>query len=296
MSLSSVDRRFVYLLIFLGTFIPFILPIGLPVNVTPPVRALYDTIEAMEPGTRLLVSFDYGPTTAPENAPMAAAVLRHAFSKRLKVVVIALFPLGGFTMAEEVLNRVAEEFKDTHAYGVDYVNLGYKDGGQAAMKQLGEDFAAVFPTDSRGTPFAEIPFFRGPLETGDMKVSYDDVDLVVSFATGIIGEWWANLVNAQFGTPVAVGCTAVSAPKYYAFFNSGQMIGLLGGLKGASEYERLLTQGYEADAKIASIYSDPTVYTATKGMDAQTIDHSIIIIFIVLGNAAYFMAKKRGGR
>ncbi len=68
--------------------------------------------------------------------------------------------------------------------------------------------------------------------------------LVVSFATGIIGEWWANLINAQFGIPVACGCTAVSAPKYYAFLQSGQMVGLLGGLKGASEYEWLLMDAY----------------------------------------------------
>jgi hypothetical protein len=61
-----------------------------------------------------------------------------------------------------------------------------------------------------------------------------------SIATGIIGEWWANLINAQFGLPVAVGCTAVSAPKYYAYLEAGQMLGLIGGLKGASEYERMV--------------------------------------------------------
>jgi hypothetical protein len=69
--------------------------------------------------------------------------------------------------------------------------------------------------------------------------NYRDIKLVVSLATGIIGDWWVNLINAQFGTPVAVGCTAVSAPKFYAYYDSHQMIGLLGGLKGASEYERL---------------------------------------------------------
>jgi hypothetical protein len=160
------------------------------------------------------------------------------------------------------------------------------------MKQLGENFSGVFPTDSRNTPFAEIPIFEPALTSGDQTFSYDDVKLVCSFATGIIGEWWANLVNAQFGTPVAVGCTAVSAPKYYAFYKSGQMLGLLGGLKGASEYEKLLTGKYgRLDERIDDVYADPSVYTASKAMDAQTTDHLIIIVFIVLGNIAFFMTR-----
>lgn len=296
-ALSKLDRRVVYLLIFVGTFVPFVVPLGLPVNVTPPVKSLFDKIESLEEGDYILVSFDYGPTTYPENAPMADALMRHAFIKKLKVVVIALFPLGGFTMAEEELNRVAEEFADTHHYGIDYVNLGYKDGAQAAMKQLGEDFSAVFPTDNRNTPFDEIPMFQPALTSGDSTFSYDDLKIVCSFATGIIGEWWANLVNAQFGVPVAVGCTAVSAPKYYAYYNAGQMLGLLGGLKGASEYERLLTRTYsDQEPRIASVYMDPMVYTASKAMDVQTIDHTIIIIFIVLGNIAFFVSMRREKR
>jgi hypothetical protein len=296
-SLSRIDRRFVYFLIFIGTFIPFVIPLGLPVNVTPPVRDLFDKIESLEEGDYILVSFDYGPTTYPENAPMADAVLRHAFIKELKVVVIALFPLGGFTMADQELNLVAEEYRDTHEYGRDFVYLGYKDGAQAAMKQLGEDFSAVFPTDNRGTPFNEIPIFQPMLNSGDNKFSYEDVRIVCSFATGIIGEWWANLVNAQFGTPVAVGCTAVSAPKYYAYYNAGQMLGLLGGLKGASEYERLLTKAYgDTDQRISRVYTDPKIYTATKAMDVQTIDHTIIIIFIIIGNVSFFLSRRGAGR
>ena len=97
-----------------------------------------------------------------------------------------------------------------------------------------EDIYTLFPNDRYGTPLGEGPLMQRVHRYSDMK-------LVVSFATGIIGEWWANLINAQFGIPVACGCTAVSAPKYYAYLQSGQMIGMLGGLKGASEYERLFS-------------------------------------------------------
>jgi hypothetical protein len=279
---QNLDRRWVFLLVGLGTILPIIFPIGLPVTVTPPVRNIFDTIQKMGPDDVVMISFDYGPTTRPENGPMAAAVIRHCFARRVKVVALALYPIGGGAMANEELSKVAAEYPEIQ-YGVDYVNLGYKDGGQASMKQMGQDIHAVFPSDSRGTPLASLPLMH--------KVhTYQDVNLVVSLATGIIGEWWANLINAQFSTPVAVGCTAVSAPKYYAYLSTGQMIGLLGGLKGASEYERLLVDTYPGTREV---YDNVAIFSAMKGMDVQTIDHSVIILFIIIGNVAYFLGRRR---
>jgi hypothetical protein len=279
--LQRLDRRWIFLFVAAGTVLPILFPIGFPVTTTGPVQSLFAKVESLGPGDVVLVSFDYGPTTKPENSPMAAAVMRHCFSRGIKVVALALYPIGGGAMAAEVTNRVAGEFPAL-VYGTDYVNLGYKDGGQALMKQMGEDIHGVFPTDERGRPLAELPLM-------EEVHTYADVDLVVSLATGIIGEWWANLINAQFGTPVAVGCTAVSAPKYYAYLDSGQMIGLLGGLKGASEYERLLLDAYPANQPA---YNDPMLFTAIRGMDVQTIIHVIIIAFIVIGNVAFFLGRR----
>jgi hypothetical protein len=279
--LHQLDRRWVFLFVAVGTILPILFPIGLPVTTTPPVQSLFDKIESLGPDDVVLFSFDYGPTTKAENTPMAAAVLRHCFSRRIKVVIIALYPIGGAMMATQVADQVASEFPDL-TYGVDFVNLGYKDGGQALMKQMGESISRVFPTDRLGRPVGEFPLMQ-------KVTNYADIDLVVSYATGVIGEWWANLINAQFRTPVAVGCTAVSAPKYYAYLDSGQMIGLLGGLKGASEYERLLLDRYPA-RQLA--YDDPLNFSAMRGMDVQTVIHLIIIGFIVIGNVAYFLSRR----
>lgn len=284
-TLVTLDRRIVYLLIAIGTILPILIPIGFPVSTTPPVEGLFNKIESLGPDDTVMISFDYGPTTAPENTPMAEAALRHCFSRGIKVIVIALFPIGGVTMAGEALDNVASEFPHLRE-GIDYVNLGYKDGAQAAMKQMGVNIANVFPRSQSNQPIEEIPLMQ-------RVHNYADISLVISYATGIIGEYWANLVNAQFGTPVAVGCTAVSAPKYYAFLDSGQMLGLLGGLKGASEYERLIIDRY---ANLRETYRRPGLYTAMKGMDAQTVDHAIIMVFILFGNIVYFLIRRRDKR
>lgn len=280
-NLTSIDRRWIFLLIGLGTVLPVLFPIGFPVRITPPVRQIYDKIESLGPDDVVVLSYDFGPTTGAENDPMSDAVLRHCFLRDVKVVALALYPLGGLIAVNSSTARVVAEFPDRQ-YGVDYVNLGYKDGGQATMKLLAEDFSAAFPGDTNGTPLSELPLMQ-------RVKGARDAQFAVSIATGIIGEWWANLINAQYGLPVAVGCTAVSAPKYYAYLEAGQMLGLIGGLKGASEYEQLLKDNYP---QTRETYANPLLQTASKGMDVQTIDHLIIIAFIVIGNIAFFASRR----
>jgi len=281
-----IDRRIIYLLVAAGALYPIIRPIGLPVIPTKPVAALYDAVEKMGPENAVIVSFDYGPSSEPELNPMAGAILRHLFLRKIKVVVLALFPLGGNEEAKSELNKVVDEYD--LQYGVDYVNLGYKEGGQAVMKRMAISIADVFPVDVDGRPTADMPIMA-------QAKNYSDISLLISLATGIIGEWWANLVNPQFGVPVSVGCTAVSAPKYYAYLRAGQMMSLLGGLKGASEYEKLLKDGY---ASVRQTYEKPEEKkaSATTGMDVQSIVHVIIIAFIVFGNVIFFATRKEGSK
>jgi hypothetical protein len=69
----------------------------------------------------------------------------------------------------------------------------------------------------------------------------------------------------------------VSAPAFYPFLDAGQLKGLIGGMKGAAEYENLLEQ----------------IGTASAGMDAQSVAHGMIIFFIIFANFFYFLGKRR---
>ena len=87
-------------------------------------------------------------------------------------------------------------------------------------------------------------------------------------------------VQSRFHVILVAGCTAVSAPEYYPYYQSGQLVGLLGGLAGAAEYEKLVD----------------VTGTATRGMDAQSLGHLAIILFIIIGNVLYFRSRRAGGR
>jgi len=274
--LLNIDRRWLFLLVFAGVAVPIIMPMGLPVTTTGSTRSAFEFIDGLKPGDAVLISFDYGPSSAPENDPMAEGIMRQCFTKRIRVVICALYPLGGLQLANNSLAKVTAEFPHLR-YGEDYVNLGFKDGAQAVMKRMGDDIVGAFPVDVRGTPLAQIPMMK------EVR-SLHQISVVVTIATGIIGEWWITQAHPQSGTPIIVGPTAVGAPKYYAYLNAGQLVGMLSGMKGAAEYEKLLAARYP---DLGRFYRTTRAFTATKGMDAQTVIHFVIILFILIGNAAY---------
>ncbi len=208
----SVDRRWIFLLVAVGTILPILFPIGFPVSITPPVRSLFDRIETMTARRRRHDLVRLRPVDRARERPdgrrrPAPLLLEADQGGRPRPLSRSA---GSRWPTESTRPRVTREFPNL-ARGVDYVNLGYKDG------RPGHDEA-----DGRGHPRTSSPRTATARRSTQLPLmqkvhNYQDMKLVVSFATGIIGEWWANLINAQFGTPVAVGCTAVSAPKYYAF-------------------------------------------------------------------------------
>ena len=68
--LTSIDRRIVFVMIALAVIIPIIRGLGLPVRVSNEVRQLYEAIDALPPGSKVLISLDYDPATFPEVYPM----------------------------------------------------------------------------------------------------------------------------------------------------------------------------------------------------------------------------------
>jgi hypothetical protein len=95
--------------------------------------------------------------------------------------------------------------------------------------------------------------------------------------TGDEMQWYIRQMEAIYGVTVTGGGTAVTIPGLMPYVASGQLSGVLAGLRGAAEYEvRLGVPG-----------------RATAGMDAQSLSHVLIMLFVILGNVAYFYDKNK---
>ena len=53
-------------------------------------------------------------------------------------------------------------------------------------------------------------------------------------------EYWVTYGVQRANVPLAVSCTAVSTVQYYPFYKAGQFVGLVNGMKGSAEYEKLV--------------------------------------------------------
>jgi len=271
--LERLDRRWLFLIVGLLVLGPLLRPLGLPLGTSSPVKKFYDAVEGIPDGSIVLMSCDFDPGAKPEVVPMTKTALRHLFSKRCRVVVTCLWP-GGPGLVDETLESVADEFRAAGkplVYGRDYVDLGYKAGNEAVMVLMGAGIASAFPRDQRGAPTSNLPLMR---EVRD----YSSFVMLVNISSGYPGtKEWVQQVNSRFHLPMVSGCTAVSAPEYYPYLQSGQLRGLLGGMAGAAEYEKL--RGEKG--------------SATRGMDAQSLAHAFVALCILAGNVVQW--TKRGG-
>ncbi len=266
---KKIDRRWVFLLIFIGVAIPLIVKIGLPVETSKNVEMVYNLVENTPEESTVLISFDYDPASMPELHPMGKAILKHCFRKNINVIFTAMWPMG-VQMAEDLIDQLQVEFPQIK-YGEDYVNLGFKAGGMVTIQSMGKDLTKIFPEDMYGTPIDELPIMDG------IK-NFNNIMFVFSLSAGSPGiKEWVQIVHDKFNKPTSGGCTGVSAPAILPYVNEQQQLtGLLAGMKAAAEYEYMI--------------GAPS--TATSGMDAQSIAHFIIIIFIAIGNINYWRAKK----
>jgi hypothetical protein len=285
--LQAIDRRWIYLVVWLVVMLPLLFPFPIRPKATPPVEHLFNYVDTMPKDKSLIISVDYGPDTQAELHPMYIAMLRHAFTMRRRVGVLCLF-VTSLGLAEDGLRQVSAEFnahaqthEDSIINGEDYAFWGWTTPILTVMLGMGERITNVFPVDYYGARTESLPVMNHIR-------NYDDAGILVSLASGSSPAWWINYAQTQFGVRLGCGVTAVSAADYYPYLNSGQFIGMLGGMKGAAEYEEMLA------GRMTDNHMDWHLRAkGTEAMSSQTAAHLAIMAFIVIGNIAYFATRRR---
>lgn len=269
--MMSLDRRWIFLTIALAVVLPYVLGKSLPLgSANKRTRDVFEAVDKLPPGSPIIIAPNYGPASMPEVHPMALALTRHALRKNLRVLLLTI-NVQGALLIDDVLKQIQDdpEFK-TKKDGTDWANLGFQPGGYLAVLGMGDSIAKTFPKDARGRPSASLPALKGVR-------NYDDIPLVVTLESTTGAGTWIFYAHEKFGVKLAMGVTAVMATDFYPYLNTGQLVGLINGMKGAAEYEGLLGRPDKASL----------------GMTAQSISHVMIVVFVVLGNIAYFSTRGR---
>jgi hypothetical protein len=285
--LQRIDRRWIYLVIWVVVMVPLIFPFSIKPQAMPPVSRLFNYIDTMPEDKALVISIDYTPDTQAELHPMAIALLRHAFATHRRVGILTL-QVYGLGLGEDALRQVSAEFnalstthEDSIISGEDYVFWGWSTPIVTVLLGMGEKITNVFPVDYYGVATESLPI------TARIK-NYNDIGIVVSIAGSAVPGSWVAYAQTQFGVRIGCGTTAVSAADYYPYLNSGQFTGMLAGMRGAAEYEQLLADKLAAAGSTLELRRK-----ATEAMSSQTAAHIAIILFIIIGNIGYFASRRR---
>jgi hypothetical protein len=268
-----VERRVVFLFVGVALALPFFMNFDLPVRVSNDVHKLYDALDALPPGSKVLAAFDYDPPSAPELQPMADAFMAFAFRRDLKVIIMGLWPQGPqqAQLSVEAALEQEEIAAKNPQYGIDYVNLGFQEGKEFVIQRMGSAFRGMFPRDIRDTPYGDIPVLRG-------VENFSNIDFVMNFSSGKPGTVeWVQIAVDRFGANLGAGNTAVQAPSVYPYLNTGQLTGLLGGMSGAAEFEDITAERGKA----------------TTFMLSQSWAHLVVVAFIIIGNATLIRDRFR---
>jgi hypothetical protein len=270
---KPVDRRTVFVYVGIAVSLPFLMTLEQTITPAPEVIMQYESLQSLTPGSKVLISFDYDPSSAPELQPMAIAVLRYCFQHDLKPIIIGLWPQGP-QQAELALEQILTE-PDLAAKklqrNIDFANLGFQSGNEFVIQRMGSDFKSMFAKDHSGTPYEEIPLVK------NVK-NFSNVDYSFNLSAGYPGtREWVQVAVDRFDLNLGAGNTAVQAPEMYVYVDAGQLSGLLGGMTGAAEFESLVKMPGKG----------------TKFMLAQSFAHMVVIAFIIIGNVAFFMGGRK---
>lgn len=281
--MMSLDRRWVFLFVALVCVITYVWPFSIPIRITNEVKEIFNYIDKLNEGDIIFLGIDYDPNALAELHPMSYAIAEQAFRKKLRVIFVTLSQ-NGPGMADQAIRDISDSVKLDKTYngvfypgreiinGIDYVFLGYKPYPALVILGMGQNFRIPFPSDYYGTPLDSIPMMKGVM-------NYDQVKCVVDFAAGNVADMWISYGQGRYNFPLALGMTGVMGADYYPYLNSGQIFGIMGGLLGAAQYEKL------ADNPGPAI----------DGMRIQVYAHIVIILFIIIGNIGFLVSRRKQG-
>jgi hypothetical protein len=273
---QNIDRRILYLILLVLVVIGLLVPIPLPLVVGPQARALYNAVERAPQDKLAIISTNWSASTQGENRPQTEVILRHLMHRHIRFALMA-FDQQSTNLARELVEELAPEYG--YVYGRDWVNWGYRADVNGTLKGIVLSIPDTFKTDSQQriplTDINRLPVMRGVHNT-------KDVGIIVEISPSGVYKAWIQFVVGSTPAKFGYGPTSVMAPELYNYIDAGQMVGMMFGIKGAAEYERLLIEN--GIVKKAGF--------TTRAIAPVSLSVVLLFVLIGLGNYGMYAARK----
>jgi hypothetical protein len=264
--LQQLDRRWYYWVLFFVLMVPFINPIGLPIAIESSTRQLHNSLLEVNEGDIVSLDMCISVATWPECMPGLVVFVNTLMDQGAKMVFVS--SQIDVEMSWNRLKELVPRLETEYTYGEDYVFLGYRTGGAAAVAQMAVDLASIYPTDHYGKPVGEIPLLQNVNKATDFDLHLGNGECIEVY----IQHW-----GIPFGTPIGANGIAMKGSTLAPYLKTGNLVGLAVGVRGGAELEKM--SGLPGDATVR--------------MDSISLSHSMFVILIILANLGYFLTRGR---
>ena len=155
--LNNIDRRIIYVLLSIAVIVPLIFKSDMEITPGPYAEATFNAIkeefgDSSNPKSnkKILLSFDYGPSTATEVNPMAFAIMKQVLLTGNEVHIMALFDQG-LPVSKDIEKQILADKDLLEKFGAEknikdkIFTLGYAPGGEAVIKGMLSSIPDLFP-------------------------------------------------------------------------------------------------------------------------------------------------------
>lgn len=284
--LQSLNRLTLYIILIIGATIPAFLPFSVPNEPVPASRDFFRHLNELQEGDTVLIETDWTKSTRGESQGHMENLLRILMRRGVRFAIYSCADPQAPRVARDLIVDIAAEHEKD--FGVAYnrwehwVNLGYYPNSEATNNAIATNVRQAFAgrTDLPGPGRPPTGVFQSPvLENIRDVTDFKKVIIVTASATfNVMVERLSNKLD------MLAAVTGVMVPESQVYYDSGQVKGLSGGLKGVYDVETLMEgawPGKTNKGKGQAYY--PTLHIVL----------GIMMLAIIVGNIGMFLSRRR---
>lgn len=305
--LQALPRPFLYLLLILASTIPLFFKLSLPNKPADYAMDLYASVMKIPEGSTVLVSTEWTNGTRAESAGEFEAVLRMLMHRNIKFVIFSIGDPQAPPVAKDEIRLLNEERKAKgeriYERWNDWIEIGYFANAEGTAEALSASVKNAFAGKKDLNPKGDqedifnSPVLKHVSTLKDIPVFFE---ITASSTSTIYIQRISNKVH------LALLCTGVMGPEAVPYYSSGQLCGLIAGLKGVVDLETLMVDGLNAPGEDGKVvipwtkssevipgFMDPKF--RGKGVQYYPALHAamiLLILAIIAGNLGMFLSKR----
>lgn len=202
----------------------------------PGAAPLHDQISKLGPTDVVLVGSEWDARRIGELRPLQQAVLGQLIAQKVKLVLVSTNPQGSLLLYDLRDELVRAGYPPG---GSDYILLGYKPGGEMALRLVAQDFRGVLRSDFQGADATTGGLANG-LSTNRPLNTIHDVSMILVMADDAVSAqgWMEQVHSSAPEVPVGLLLPSEAAPMIQPYTRQPNVYALAG-KSGALAYQAL---------------------------------------------------------